>query len=142
LLTVVLTTVQAGLDGQAWPMEDLSRFIDDADFTYQYVGNTSVGNSTGRVQTFCTGDFSWEHHGYSLSCHLYMDVGVLLDDEFRTAKNLTYNRYEIRHTKSNSIPCVHPPDFPPYLYCLGNSASMFPLSFSMHLVRGAEGCPE
>ncbi|KAG9351423.1 hypothetical protein JZ751_022673, partial [Albula glossodonta] len=35
-------------------------------------------------------DYSWEDHGFSLVNRLYSDVGLLLDEKFRTVYNLTY----------------------------------------------------
>lgn len=35
-------------------------------------------------------DYNWEDHGFALVNRLYSDVGVLLDDKFRKAYNLTY----------------------------------------------------
>ena len=67
--------------------DELDRFVEDADFAYEDFSRRGEGSS---VPTFRVQDYSWEDHGFSLVNRLYSDVGVLLDDKFRTAYHLTY----------------------------------------------------
>ncbi|KAF0308790.1 Sestrin-1 [Amphibalanus amphitrite] len=69
------------------PRHDIDRFVEDADFAYEDFSRRGEGSS---VPTFRVQDYSWEDHGFSLVNRLYSDVGVLLDDKFRTAYQLTY----------------------------------------------------
>lgn len=65
---------------------DISHFIEDPKFTYVDFAHRGVQVPTFRVQ-----DCSWEDHGFSLLNGLYNDVGILLDDKFKTTASLTYN---------------------------------------------------
>lgn len=67
--------------------DELARFVEDADFAYEDFSRRGEASS---VSTFRVQDYSWEDHGFSLVNRLYSDVGVLLDDKFRTAYHLTY----------------------------------------------------
>ncbi|XP_077976964.1 sestrin-1-like isoform X2 [Glandiceps talaboti] len=67
---------------------DLSKYIEDADFTYQ---DFAKRGSMSTIPTFRVQDYSWEDHGFSLVNRLYSDIGSLLDDKFRVAQDLTYN---------------------------------------------------
>ncbi|KPP64344.1 hypothetical protein Z043_117323 [Scleropages formosus] len=61
----------------------IARFVEDATFGYQSF--TRHDPPTFRAQ-----DYSWEDHGFSLVNRLYSDIGLLLDEKFRTVYNLTY----------------------------------------------------
>ena len=67
--------------------DDISRFLTDAEFTYEDFAKQSsgAGFATFRVQ-----DYSWEEHGYSLANELYSEIAELMDDKFQTTQNLTY----------------------------------------------------
>jgi len=68
-------------------LDGLARFVEDAEFAYE---DFSRRGGTSSVATFRVQDYSWEDHGFSLVNRLYSDVGVLLDDKFRMAYDLTY----------------------------------------------------
>ena len=68
-------------------LDQLDRFVEDADFAYEDFSRRGEANS---VPTFRVQDYSWEDHGFALVNRLYSDVGVLLDDKFHTAYHLTY----------------------------------------------------
>lgn len=67
--------------------QQLGRFVDDPNFTYQDFARRGAENIP---QTFRIQDYSWDDHGYSLVNRLYNDVGFYLDEKFRAAYNLTY----------------------------------------------------
>ncbi|KAJ7995961.1 hypothetical protein DPEC_G00232130 [Dallia pectoralis] len=68
------------------PSSQGSRFVADATFGYQDFARHGEDNPP----TFRAQDYSWEDHGFSLVNRLYSDIGLLLDDKFRTACDLTY----------------------------------------------------
>lgn len=74
-------------EGLAMVPQQIGRFVDDPNFTYQDFARRGAENIP---QTFRIQDYSWDDHGYSLVNRLYNDVGFYLDDKFRTAYNLTY----------------------------------------------------
>ncbi|KAJ8276716.1 hypothetical protein COCON_G00084680 [Conger conger] len=63
-----------------------SQFVVDPTFRYQDFARHGEDD----LPTFRAQDYSWEDHGFSLVNRLYSDIGVLLDDKFRTVCNLTY----------------------------------------------------
>ena len=38
-------------------------------------------------------EYSWEDHGYTFLTELYPEIGPILDEKFKTAKELTYRMY-------------------------------------------------
>ncbi|XP_018604404.1 sestrin-3 [Scleropages formosus] len=75
-----------GFEDEMVPTSQVSRFVEDATFGYKDFARHGEDNPP----TFCTQDFSWEVHGFSLVHRLYSDIGLLLDKKFRTVYNLTY----------------------------------------------------
>ncbi|KAJ8276683.1 hypothetical protein COCON_G00084350 [Conger conger] len=63
-----------------------SQFVVDSTFRYQDFARHGEDD----LPTFRAQDYSWEDHGFSLVNRLYSDIGILLDDKFRTVCNLTY----------------------------------------------------
>ncbi|KAI2652877.1 Sestrin-2 [Labeo rohita] len=64
-----------------------SRFVVDADFTYQDFSPRGVqAPPTMRAQ-----DYSWEDHGFSLMNRLYGEMAQLLDEKFQVVCALTYH---------------------------------------------------
>lgn len=74
-------------DPAAEPPQQIGRYVDDSNFTYQDFAKRGAENIP---QTFRIQDYSWDDHGFSLINRLYNDVGFYLDDKFRLAYNLTY----------------------------------------------------
>ncbi|KAI1903165.1 hypothetical protein AGOR_G00024400 [Albula goreensis] len=68
------------------PASEVSLFVEDAAFKYQDFARRGEDD----LPTFRAQDYSWEDHGFSLVNRLYSDVGLLLDEKFRTVYNLTY----------------------------------------------------
>ncbi|KAJ8267004.1 hypothetical protein GJAV_G00137120 [Gymnothorax javanicus] len=68
------------------PKSKVSRFVEDSSFRYQDFARRGEDD----LPTFRAQDYSWEDHGFSLVNRLYSDIGLLLDDKFRTVCNLTY----------------------------------------------------
>ncbi|XP_028839155.1 sestrin-3 isoform X2 [Denticeps clupeoides] len=64
----------------------VSRFVEDDSFGYQDFARQGEDNPP----TFRAQDYSWEDHGFSLVNRLYSDIGLLLDEKFRTVCDLTY----------------------------------------------------
>ncbi|TRZ01128.1 hypothetical protein DNTS_007853 [Danionella cerebrum] len=85
LLSCVLLTV---LPVQRSVLPDcVSRFVEDADFTYQDFSPRGVqAPPTMRAQ-----DYSWEDHGFSLMNRLYGEMAQLLDEKFQVVCALTYH---------------------------------------------------
>uniref|UniRef100_A0A6Q2YTS1 Sestrin 3 n=1 Tax=Esox lucius TaxID=8010 RepID=A0A6Q2YTS1_ESOLU len=73
-------------EDEVMPTSRGSRFVEDATFGYQDFARHGEDNPP----TFRAQDYSWEDHGFSLVNRLYSDIGLLLDDKFRTACDLTY----------------------------------------------------
>ncbi|KAL0994284.1 hypothetical protein UPYG_G00120220 [Umbra pygmaea] len=73
-------------EDEVTPTSKVSRFVEDATFGYQDFARHGDDNPP----TFRAHDYSWEDHGFSLVNRLYSDIGLLLDDKFRTACDLTY----------------------------------------------------
>lgn len=69
------------------PTEDILRYVEDPEFTYQ---DFAKRGAQSEIPTFRAQDYSWEEQGYSLANRLYSDIGTYLDDKFQTAYNLTY----------------------------------------------------
>jgi len=67
--------------------EEVSRFIDDASFSYQDFCRRGKENE---APSFRVQDYSWEDHGYSLINRLYGDVGIPLDDKLKEAHHSIY----------------------------------------------------
>ena len=65
---------------------ELLRFIQDPEFTYQDFAKRRQSD----IPTFRAQDYSWEQQGFSLANRLYADIGMLLDEKFKVAYNLTY----------------------------------------------------
>uniref|UniRef100_A0A6Q2XPT9 Sestrin 3 n=1 Tax=Esox lucius TaxID=8010 RepID=A0A6Q2XPT9_ESOLU len=78
--------VTADFEDEVMPTSRGSRFVEDATFGYQDFARHGEDNPP----TFRAQDYSWEDHGFSLVNRLYSDIGLLLDDKFRTACDLTY----------------------------------------------------
>ncbi|XP_024287298.1 sestrin-3 [Oncorhynchus tshawytscha] len=74
------------LEDEVMPTSKVSQFVEDATFGYQDFARRGEDNPP----TFRAQDYSWEDHGFSLVNRLYSDIGLLLDDKFRTACDLTY----------------------------------------------------
>ncbi|XP_062309363.1 sestrin-3 [Osmerus eperlanus] len=73
-------------EDEVMPISKVSRFVEDATFGYQDFARRGEDN----LPTFRAQDYSWEDHGFSLVNRLYSDIGLLLDEKFRTACDLTY----------------------------------------------------
>jgi len=71
---------------EVMPISKVSRFVDDSTFGYQDFARGGEDNPP----TLSAQDYSWEDHGFSLVNRLYSDIGLLLDEKFRTACDLTY----------------------------------------------------
>jgi sestrin len=69
------------------PKADISAFIEDAGFVYH---DFAKRGEVSDIATFRVQDYSWDDHGFCLVNRLYNDVGMLLDEKFKTAYNLTY----------------------------------------------------
>ncbi|KAJ8347830.1 hypothetical protein SKAU_G00264190 [Synaphobranchus kaupii] len=68
------------------PKSKVSRFVEDSTFRYQDFARHGEDD----LPTFRAQDYCWEDHGFSLVNRLYSDIGLLLDEKFRTVCNLTY----------------------------------------------------
>lgn len=68
------------------PKSKVSQFVEDSTFRYQDFARRAEDD----LPTFRAQDYSWEDHGFSLVNRLYSDIGLLLDEKFRTVCNLTY----------------------------------------------------
>ncbi|XP_067124841.1 sestrin-3 [Centruroides vittatus] len=90
----------AGVDYCSSLTTDLTRFMDDPDFTYQ---DFARRGEVSEISTFRIQDYSWDDHGYSLVNRLYNDVGVLLDEKFKKAYNLTYNTMGVKNNVDTSM---------------------------------------
>ncbi|KAJ8412610.1 hypothetical protein AAFF_G00129460 [Aldrovandia affinis] len=75
-----------GFKEEVVPTSKVSRFVVDGTFRYQDFAR----HGEDILPTFRAQDYSWEDHGFSLVNRLYSDIGLLLDDKFRTVYNLTY----------------------------------------------------
>ncbi|XP_062820189.1 sestrin-3 [Anolis carolinensis] len=73
-----------GSDGGISGAADLSCFLQDPGFGYQDFAQCDKD----RLQIFRVQDYSWEDHGFSLVNRLYSDIGLLLDERFRTVDGL------------------------------------------------------
>lgn len=71
---------------EVMPTSKVSRFVEDSTFGYQDFARQGEDNPP----TFRAQDYCWEDHGFSLVNRLYSDIGLLLDEKFRTACDLTY----------------------------------------------------
>jgi sestrin len=61
--------------------------MNDPSFTYE---DFAKRGQVSELHTFRIQDYSWEEHGFSLVNRLYADIGNLLDEKFKVAKNMTY----------------------------------------------------
>ncbi|XP_055726946.1 sestrin-3-like isoform X3 [Salvelinus fontinalis] len=86
LIMIHLHYDSADLEDEVMPTSKVSQFVEDATFGYQDFARRGEDNPP----TFRAQDYSWEDHGFSLVNRLYSDIGLLLDDKFRTACDLTY----------------------------------------------------
>ncbi|KAG7484340.1 hypothetical protein MATL_G00048590 [Megalops atlanticus] len=76
----------AAFEDKVESTSNLSRFVEDSTFGYQDFARHGEDD----LPTFRAQDYSWEDHGFSLVNRLYSDIGLLLDEKFRTVYNLTY----------------------------------------------------
>ncbi|MFT7800293.1 hypothetical protein Z043-117323 [Arapaima gigas] len=74
---------RAGFQEEAESTSVIARFVEDATFGYQSFARHDP-------PAFCAQEYSWEDHGFPLVNRLYSDIGLLLDEKFRTVCNLTY----------------------------------------------------
>ncbi|KAM4621781.1 sestrin-3 [Polymixia lowei] len=80
-----------------------SRFITDPDFCYQEFARREEDH----FQVFRVQDYSWEDHGFSLVNRLYSDIGLLLDDRFRSVTALPSSHSpDLKRAIWNYIHCV------------------------------------
>ncbi|XP_076129881.1 sestrin-3 [Alosa pseudoharengus] len=86
-------------DDQMISPSRVSRFVEDAAFGYQDFARRGEDNPP----TFRAQDYSWEDHGFSLVNRLYSDIGLLLDEKFRTACDLTYYNMASREGVDTSM---------------------------------------
>ncbi|KAL4657352.1 hypothetical protein GN956_G4197 [Arapaima gigas] len=74
---------EEGFQEEAESTSVIARFVEDATFGYQSFARHDP-------PAFCAQEYSWEDHGFPLVNRLYSDIGLLLDEKFRTVCNLTY----------------------------------------------------
>lgn len=65
-----------------------SHLVDHPEFVY---ADFAKYKEKDTVLTFRASDCSWETHGFSIANRFYPDIGDLLDEKFRVAKQFTYN---------------------------------------------------
>ncbi|XP_036425046.1 sestrin-3 [Colossoma macropomum] len=82
---------------------DPSRFT-DPDFGYQEFARREEDH----FQVFRVQDYSWEDHGFSLVNRLYSDIGLLLDDRFRSVASLpSPHDPDLKRAIWNYIHCIY-----------------------------------